>query len=166
MILLRCPSGNCHLLRGVLVCRSAEEVRLDRWCFYPGYFLPNDRICANCSNTSHSRKHLFLCHHLRLPDDGTLKTLNSPEKELLKESYGIRDFTFMPSVYGPNQLAFFPDNPECVLIEIWRCDLRHFLFCSPRCFLLTVGVTTPNQVNTFSMWLTLSPNWVICIWTK
>lgn len=48
---------------------------------------------------------------------GTLKDLSQPEKDVLKSTYKIKDFTFIPSVYGSNQLRFRPDDPTFVVLE-------------------------------------------------
>lgn len=48
---------------------------------------------------------------------GTLKELTTPEKELLSSVYQITEFTFMPSVYGSNQLKFRKDDPTDVQLE-------------------------------------------------
>lgn len=50
---------------------------------------------------------------------GTLATLSAPEKEILK-SYGIKKSTFMPSVYGSNQLEFAGDTSKDVVIEAFN----------------------------------------------
>jgi hypothetical protein len=41
---------------------------------------------------------------------GTLEALTRAQTALLNNEYGIRRKTFMPSVYGPNQLDFVPDR--------------------------------------------------------
>lgn len=48
---------------------------------------------------------------------GTLSTLSPPEFNLLKSIYGIHKFTYMPSVYGDNQLEFSADSTQGVLIS-------------------------------------------------
>ena len=48
---------------------------------------------------------------------GTLRTLSNPEKKLLKEVYQIQKNTYMPSVYGKNQLEFLGNSIRGVIIE-------------------------------------------------
>ncbi len=47
---------------------------------------------------------------------GTLATLSKPEKEIL-DLYNMRKFTYMPSVYGSNQLEFSGNSIRDVIIE-------------------------------------------------
>lgn len=47
---------------------------------------------------------------------GTLSTLSAPEKAILDE-YQVKKFTFMPSVYGRNQVDFAGDNKRDFKIE-------------------------------------------------
>ncbi len=46
---------------------------------------------------------------------GTLETLSDPEKNILENIYDVRYKTFMPSVYGRNNLKFEPKDD--VLVE-------------------------------------------------
>lgn len=55
---------------------------------------------------------------------GTLATLSRPEKELLEAVYGIKKFSYMPSVYGDNQLKFGGDSTSDVVIE---SEAGHFM---------------------------------------
>lgn len=48
---------------------------------------------------------------------GTLETLSAPQKALLKEVYQIQKSTYMPSVYGANQLIFAGDSPLDVMVD-------------------------------------------------
>jgi len=48
---------------------------------------------------------------------GTLETLSTPEKELLRSVYNITKFTYVPSVYGGRKLEFIPDNGKDIKIE-------------------------------------------------
>eukprot|EP01041_Mallomonas_annulata_P002329 gene2329-4529_t len=48
---------------------------------------------------------------------GTLKTLSTPEKDLLKTSYNTSRHAYIPSVYGKNQMIFAKDSPSDCLIE-------------------------------------------------
>jgi hypothetical protein len=43
---------------------------------------------------------------------GTINTLSSKEKSILRELYNIEDFSCVPSVYGENNLAFAKDSPR------------------------------------------------------
>ena len=48
---------------------------------------------------------------------GTLETLLPPELDLIEGVYNIRKKTFLPSVYGLNQLSFSPDSSNDCHIE-------------------------------------------------
>ena len=47
---------------------------------------------------------------------GTLEALSSPEQVLLRKVYNINRHTYMPSVYGKNQLNFKPDSGADLLL--------------------------------------------------
>ena len=51
---------------------------------------------------------------------GTLETLSACERALLADVYRIRRATYVPSVYGRNQLQFAPESPQYVVIESAR----------------------------------------------
>ena len=55
---------------------------------------------------------------------GTLQTLSPPEKDLLQKVYAIRTFTYMPSVYGKNNLDFGGNSPKDFIIEEDRSWFR------------------------------------------
>jgi hypothetical protein len=48
---------------------------------------------------------------------GTLDTLSKPEFDVLQNMYGIRKYTYMPSVYGSSQLEWVEDSKKYVMIE-------------------------------------------------
>jgi hypothetical protein len=48
---------------------------------------------------------------------GTLEHLNSTQKEIIKKDFLIEHQTYMPSVYGRNNLVFDPRSPKYFLIE-------------------------------------------------
>ena len=43
---------------------------------------------------------------------GTLESLTAGQKQLLEQEYKVRRLTFMPSVYGPNNLIFQGDRND------------------------------------------------------
>ncbi|CAL6089204.1 Helicase-related_protein [Hexamita inflata] len=47
---------------------------------------------------------------------GTLETVSKPEIELLTNEYNIKQFSFIPSVYGTNKLNFAKDSSEFIQI--------------------------------------------------
>ncbi|CAL6013736.1 Helicase-related_protein [Hexamita inflata] len=47
---------------------------------------------------------------------GTLDTVSKPEMKLLTDEYNIKKFSYLPSVYGTNQLDFAKDSSKFVLI--------------------------------------------------
>eukprot|EP01061_Rhynchopus_euleeides_P043524 TRINITY_DN75_c2_g1_i2.p1 TRINITY_DN75_c2_g1~~TRINITY_DN75_c2_g1_i2.p1 ORF type:complete len:1751 (+),score=606.97 TRINITY_DN75_c2_g1_i2:360-5255(+) len=48
---------------------------------------------------------------------GTLSALTQQERDLLRKDYGIAKYSYLPSVYGKNQLKFAGDTPEDVVID-------------------------------------------------
>jgi hypothetical protein len=48
---------------------------------------------------------------------GTLKTLSEPELSLLQNEFHINKFTYIPSMYGANQLDFKPNGERAIIIE-------------------------------------------------
>ena len=48
---------------------------------------------------------------------GTLKTLSKPERDLLSDTYKIKKMSFIPSVYGQNQLEFKSATNKGMIIE-------------------------------------------------
>ncbi|CAL6025608.1 Helicase-related_protein [Hexamita inflata] len=47
---------------------------------------------------------------------GTLDTVSKPEMKLLTDEYNIKKFSYLPSVYGTNQLKFAKDSSDFVKI--------------------------------------------------
>ena len=47
---------------------------------------------------------------------GTLNTISNSEEKFLNRDIGINTFTYIPSVYGTNQLQFSGDSTKCVKI--------------------------------------------------
>ncbi|CAL6025624.1 Helicase-related_protein [Hexamita inflata] len=47
---------------------------------------------------------------------GTLDTVSKPEMKLLTDEYNIKKFSYLPSVYGTNQLTFSKDSSDFVKI--------------------------------------------------
>ncbi|CAL6025802.1 Helicase-related_protein [Hexamita inflata] len=47
---------------------------------------------------------------------GTLDTISQPEMKLLTDEYNIKKFSYLPSVYGTNQLEFAQDSSKFVQI--------------------------------------------------
>lgn len=56
---------------------------------------------------------------------GTLEALGEPQWKTLHDKYGIQKSSFMPSVYGENQLRFREDNPEDMILS--RSQDEHFV---------------------------------------
>ena len=58
---------------------------------------------------------------------GTLETLCRPQQRILRDQYGIQRNTYVPSVYGTNQLAFQPDSPNdvklCADPDDWALEI-------------------------------------------
>jgi hypothetical protein len=67
----------------------------------------NISIVVNCGNFSYAEiPHKFL--HI-MGVTGTLRTLSTPEKNIVQNTYQIRKNTYTPSVFGANNLVFAPN---------------------------------------------------------
>jgi hypothetical protein len=67
-------------------------------------------IALKCGNASYAE--IPNTFDVILGVTGTLKSLNQNETDILRESYGIKRMTYIPSVYGNNKLFFAGDSPK------------------------------------------------------
>jgi len=71
-------------------------------------------LLISCGNFSYAE--IPKCYAFVMGVTGTLNTLSPPEKKLLEDAYDIRRKTFVPSVYGKNQLNFTADSTtDCII---------------------------------------------------
>lgn len=67
-------------------------------------------LLVKCGNFSYAEipNHF----HSILGVTGTLSTLSPAERELLKSDFGVKRYTYIPSVYGANQLQFHGNTTD------------------------------------------------------
>ena len=157
------PPHEYQVVRGEIAYADQDSLSFSKQFGYKttfAYFLEHSKGRVD-QETLNSRLYLLVktgCwsyaeipnqYHSVLGVTGTLATLSPVEKSLLKNDFQIKQYTFMPSIYGNKQLNFSGNSSDDVKISSSKSEYYMEIINEIKCRLIGSIDGTPRAVLVF-----------------